>query len=202
MTVNYRERVSHAFRDMAMERGFSRVTVGELAARCGISKRTIYRYFKSKDEMIVTVMEEVMSEIEQGIAAALNSSNSSVERLSAAIHAVLRYMKRINAPFLYDLEKNYPHLWERVEQFRARRIQQAFEQILASDQRGHLKDIEPAIFTTALLAAIRSVVNPGFIIEQNLSPEKTVQSLFEIFLYGIVDEQGKGELKFIEVKGH
>ena len=45
--------------------GFSRVTVDELAARCGISKRTIYRYFKSKDEMIVTVMEEVMSEIEQ-----------------------------------------------------------------------------------------------------------------------------------------
>jgi AcrR family transcriptional regulator len=33
LTVNYRERVSHAFRDMAMERGFSRVTVDELAAR-------------------------------------------------------------------------------------------------------------------------------------------------------------------------
>lgn len=201
MTVDYRERVSRTFRDMAMERGFSRVTVDELAARCGISKRTIYRYFKSKDEMIVTVMEEVMSEIEQGIVSALNSSTSSVERLSAAIHAVLRYMKRINAPFLYDLEKNHPHLWERVEQFRARRIQQAFEQILSSDQRGFLKDIEPVIFTTALLAAIRSVVNPRFIMEQNLSPEKTVQSLFEIFLYGIVDEQGQGELKFIGVQG-
>ncbi|MDR9787816.1 MAG: TetR/AcrR family transcriptional regulator [Peptococcaceae bacterium MAG4] len=201
MTVDYRERVSHAFRDMALERGFSRVTVDELAARCGISKRTIYRYFKSKEEMVVTVMEEFMSQIEQEMVAALNSSTGSVEKLSAAIHAVLRNMKRINVPFLYDLEKNYPHLWERVEQFRARKIQQAFEQIFAGDQRGHLKDIEPVIFTTALLAAIRSVVNPRFIMEQNLSPEKTIQSLFEIFLYGIVDEQGKGELKFIKAQG-
>ena len=174
---------------------------GELAARCGISKRTIYRYFKSKEEMVVTVMEEFMSQIEQEMVAALNSSTGSVEKLSAAIHAVLRNMKRINVPFLYDLEKNYPHLWERVEQFRARKIQQAFEQIFAGDQRGHLKDIEPVIFTTALLAAIRSVVNPRFIMEQNLSPEKTIQSLFEIFLYGIVDEQGKGELKFIKAQG-
>ena len=177
---------------MAMERGFSRVTVDELAARCGISKRTIYRYFKSKDEIIVSIVEEVMSEIEKKVTLALNSSTSPVEKLSAMVSALLKYVKRINTPFIYDLEKNFPLLWERVEQFRAERIQQAFDLILANGQNGFFKNIDPVVFTTALLAGIRSVVNPKFIMDQNLSPEKAIQSLFEIFLYGIVDEQGQG----------
>ena len=196
MTVDYRERIKHALKEMAMERGFSGVTVDELAARCGISKRTVYRYYKSKDEIIVSVMEEFMSEIEKGVVLAFNTATGPVEKLSTVIHSVLKYLKRINAPFLYDLEKNYPYLWERVEQFRAQRIQQTVEEILTSGQSGFLKDIEPVIFTTALLAGVRSVVNPKFIMDQNLSPEKAIQSLFEIFLYGIVDEQGRGELKF------
>lgn len=192
MSTNYRERVKHAFKEMAMERGFSRVTVDELAARCGISKRTIYRYFKSKDEIIVSIVEEVMSEIEKKVTLALNSSTSPVEKLSAMVSALLKYVKRINTPFIYDLEKNFPLLWERVEQFRAERIQQAFDLILANGQNGFFKNIDQVVFTTALLAGIRSVVNPKFIMDQNLSPEKAIQSLFEIFLYGIVDEQGKG----------
>lgn len=200
LAMDYRERVRSNLRELAMERGFSRVTVDELAARCGISKRTIYRYFESKDEMIVTVMEEVMSEIGQGIDSALNSSTSPVEKLGAAINALLKQMKRLNVPFLYDLEKNYPHLWERVEQFRALKIQRAFGEILSGDQGGLIKEIDPVIFTTALLAGIRSVVNPKFIMDHNLSPEIAIQSLFEIFLYGIVDQQGRGECKFMQVR--
>ncbi|OPZ75607.1 MAG: transcriptional regulator BetI [Firmicutes bacterium ADurb.Bin456] len=192
LAVDYRERVKCNLRELALVHGFSGVTVDELAARCGISKRTIYRYFESKDEMVVAVMEEVMSEIGQGIDSALNSSTSPVERLGAAVHTLLTQMKRVPVPFLYDLEKNYPHLWERVERFRACKIQQVFGEILSGDQRGLIKEIDPVIFTTALLAGIRSVVNPGFIMDHNLSPEIAIQSLFEIFLYGIVDQKDQG----------
>ena len=46
--------------------------------------------------------------------------------------------------------------------------------------------MNPTIFTTALIAGVRATVNPTFILENNLSPEETIQSLFTIFLHGVV----------------
>lgn len=36
----------------------------ELAAEAGVSKRTLYRYFRSKEEMIEAVLEKLMANIE------------------------------------------------------------------------------------------------------------------------------------------
>ena len=43
--------------------GFRRTSVDEIASRIGISKKTIYKYFSSKDELIRAVIEQVMEGI-------------------------------------------------------------------------------------------------------------------------------------------
>jgi len=187
--MDYRQRIVNAFKELAIMRGFSRVTVDELAAHTGISKRTIYRYFKSKEEIILSVVEDFIGIFEKSIQHELSSSDNPVEKIRNTLHAIPRNIKLLGPLAAYDLQKYYPHIWEKIEQFRMERVQEIFKDFLSGEEQGYFKNINPKIFTMALLSSIRSVVNPAFIMENNLSPEETIQSLFTIFLYGIVAKE-------------
>lgn len=183
---DYRQRVTDALRELAAVRGFCGVTVDELAAHTGISKRTIYRYFKNKEEMVNSVLEDFISSVEQKITEALNSSDDPVEMITNTIKVLIENIKMLQPVALHDLQKYYPHLWEKIERFRAGKIHQIFGKILLENKNRLFREINPDIITVALLASVRAVVNPSFIMENNLSPEETINSLFTIFLHGIV----------------
>jgi len=186
--MDYRQRITGAYKELAAVRGFSRVTVDELAARTGMSKRTIYRYFKNKEEIVNSVLEDFLSMTEKKVHEALSSSDHPVEKIANTIGAIIENLKLIQPLALYDLQKYYPHLWEKVEEFRSKKIQQNFESLLRNNERGHFRKVDPKIFTTAFLAGVRSVINPAFIMENNLSLEESIQSLFAIYLYGVVED--------------
>lgn len=52
-----KDRILSAAYRLFYKRGFSRVSVDAIADLAGVTKRTIYYHFKSKDEIIATVME-------------------------------------------------------------------------------------------------------------------------------------------------
>ena len=189
--MDYRERIKNAYKELAAVRGFSRVTVDELAARTGISKRTIYRYFHSKEEIIDSVLNDFLFNAGQQIQQTFDSSGNPIEKIWSAIQVVTENIRLIQPTALYDLQKYYPHLWEKIERFREQKIQQFYVNLLIENKNGYFRNINPKIFTTALLASVRSVVNPNFLMENNLSPEETIKSLFTLFMYGVVSESGE-----------
>lgn len=189
--MDNRQRIISSFKELAVARGFSRVTVDDLASHTGMSKRTIYRYFRSKEEIINSVLDDFMSATSQSVQQALDSSANPVEKIVKVIKVITENIKFIQTSALYDLQKYYPNLWEKIEQFRAERINRIFINLLSNDEHNCFRKVNPKIFTTALMASARAVANPAFITENNLTLEETVQSLFTIFLYGIVDSGGE-----------
>src|SRR5687767_15822817 len=53
------------------ERGFDDVTVDELAAECGVSTRTVFRYFETKDDIVVAPLFAHLSILRTGMQKAL-----------------------------------------------------------------------------------------------------------------------------------
>ena len=51
-----RSAILHALEQLSGERGFSNVTMDDLADRVGISKATLYQHFESKEAMLVELM--------------------------------------------------------------------------------------------------------------------------------------------------
>jgi len=184
--MDHRQRIISALKELSATRGFYRVTVDELAARAGMSKRTIYRYFSSKEEIINAALEEFISTVAKKVRQALDSSSDPVEKILGVIRTLMENIKFVQPLALYDLQKHYPHLWEKIEQFRAGKIQQIFDEVLTGDDQGRFRQVNPKIFTTALLSSVRAVVNPAFIVENNITPEEAIKSLFTIFLHGVV----------------
>jgi AcrR family transcriptional regulator len=57
------ERILEATRELLAERGYSQITVRELARRCGVSVPTLYNRFGGKDELIAQAVRSRFSQV-------------------------------------------------------------------------------------------------------------------------------------------
>ena len=63
-----RQRLSDTATLMFMERGFDAVRVAEVAAVCGVSEKTVFNYFPTKESLILDRLEGTMAALRAGLA--------------------------------------------------------------------------------------------------------------------------------------
>jgi AcrR family transcriptional regulator len=63
-----RQQLSDTATEMFMERGFDAVRVSEIAAACGVSEKTVYNYFPTKESLILDRLESTMAALRAGLA--------------------------------------------------------------------------------------------------------------------------------------
>src|SRR6185503_3051981 len=66
-------------------RGYRATTLEELARRLGISKKTVYSHFRSKEDLLAAIFHRTMSLVEQGLASIVASRAAPVEQLRAVV---------------------------------------------------------------------------------------------------------------------
>jgi AcrR family transcriptional regulator len=63
-----RQQLSDTATQMFMERGFDAVRVSEVAEACGVSEKTVFNYFPSKESLILDRLESTMASLRTGLA--------------------------------------------------------------------------------------------------------------------------------------
>ena len=58
-----RQQIVHAARQICLEKGFSKITVSDIADRVGMTRSLFYHYFQDKDEVADAVLDDVISEV-------------------------------------------------------------------------------------------------------------------------------------------
>ena len=89
-----RERLEGTSLRLFAERGFEHTTMDDLAAAAGVGRRTIFRYFPSKNDIVFGALDDrlhlLAAELEAGRAAGL----PLVEMVRRAFHATSSYQRR------------------------------------------------------------------------------------------------------------
>jgi AcrR family transcriptional regulator len=63
-----RQQLSDTATEMFMERGFDAVRVAEVAEACGVSEKTVFNYFPTKESLILDRLESTMDSLRAGLA--------------------------------------------------------------------------------------------------------------------------------------
>ena len=63
-----RQQLSDTATRMFMERGFDGVRVSEIAEACGVSEKTVFNYFPTKESLILDRLEATMASLKSGLA--------------------------------------------------------------------------------------------------------------------------------------
>ena len=92
--------------------GFSRVTMDELAADTGVSKKTYYRYFPSKEALVRAVFAEFPGEMRDAIHAVRDRPGLSFStKLDQVFTIVAERLRNITPVVMADLRRDMPALW-------------------------------------------------------------------------------------------
>jgi len=83
--VAQQARILEAARSEFADHGFEAVSMGEVAARAGVSRATVFNHFGSKRALVEAITEEVMSYYESLLRSALAERKTSVPDLIRAL---------------------------------------------------------------------------------------------------------------------
>ena len=72
--------ITEAAIEVIAEKGFHQARVSDIARRAGVADGTIYMYFKNKEDLLLSIFEEKMDVLLQGLGEALANTEDPVER--------------------------------------------------------------------------------------------------------------------------
>jgi TetR/AcrR family fatty acid metabolism transcriptional regulator len=76
-----RERILDAAVHVFAHKGFWSSKISEIAREAGVADGTIYLYFKSKDDLLISLFEDRMERVNETLAAAMASSDNAADKL-------------------------------------------------------------------------------------------------------------------------
>lgn len=189
-----RSRIVRAAREKFLLHGFSRVTTEELTSALGISKKTLYKFFSSKEELLRSVLQTITHETAGHLEGIIqDESMEFVEKLQALLRFLGKQFTRIGRPFMEDLQKSTPELWEEVESFRHEKLLLNFRKLFEEGmKKGKIRpDLDPEFLTLIYTSTIESVVNPWVLSKLPLSGSQALTTIIEVYFHGILTEEAR-----------
>jgi len=80
--------------DIFARKGYHLTDVEVIADKLGVGKGTIYRYFPSKEKLFTAVMEQMMHQLAEEIAANADGIDNPLERLKTVIRSHMDFFSR------------------------------------------------------------------------------------------------------------
>lgn len=105
--MGIKERIIVKAGDLFFQYGIKSVSMDELASSLGISKRTIYKNFKDKEEILLSLLVRLRDERKK-IFTSLISDNNNVVEIFVKVIEIQQSTPICNVKFFEDIYKYYP----------------------------------------------------------------------------------------------
>lgn len=173
--------------------GFKKVTIDEIAAELGISKKTVYKLFASKEEILREVVYAKMNSLLQVFENIQSMKESSVDKIQAISEVVGTHINEQWQRILTEVRLNAPALFKEIDSIIQERLALGWQKIFIDGQKSGWvrKDIDPVVFTTAYVGVIRELMKTDFLSKHTLSESEVPKQVFKMFTEGILTEKGR-----------
>lgn len=112
------ERILSAAEELFCQYGIKSITMDDIAGHLGISKKTIYQFYKDKKELVNRLMKKMVAEQQEEIKSHAAGAGNAIEEIFAVIVCLKRLMQSISPVMFFDLQKFHPESWALYLEFR------------------------------------------------------------------------------------
>jgi TetR/AcrR family transcriptional regulator, cholesterol catabolism regulator len=168
--------------------GIQPFTMDDIASRMAISKKTLYRFFESRQDLVQQVCKRVEENYRQAMAEAENDAANNLLKLLGYLIANVRFCKKTDPAFFSDLQKHYPlqntQLVNALNQAIHEKVLIVLEQgIMEGVFRGSL---HPQLVVAILQQHSRKDFEFASELVNDYSKDEVFRQATYLFLYGII----------------
>ncbi len=189
--IDVKNRIIDAAREAFMKYGFSRVTVDEISGKLGISKKTIYKYFETKEDIVRAVTEQILLKMESACQQLVgNNEMDFVDKLRGMMTQVAVNYSALGKDLLEDIEKNAPYVWKQISEFTNKQINVNFGDLLREGVRKGVfrEDIDADLILMIYRNAIDTIITPQRLLNLPYSATQVFEAIITILYEGILTE--------------
>lgn len=163
----------------------------DIAGLLGMSKKTLYLSFKSKDELIYSVVHDLIHQNHEYCNLATIAANNAVDELLKNLEFLDEIFRSLNPSIIFDLKKHHEGSFELVEKFKNEFI---LEKIVSNLKRGiseglFRQDTNVEIISRFRLESIFIPFSPEFLQSKHSILEIEREMLIN-YMYGLATEKG------------
>lgn len=172
--------------------GFNTVTMDTIAQGLRMSKKTLYKYFSSKEDLLDAVIDMVTENIRIQVEDVINSNMNAIEKLISVLKVVIKSLSKLNPDYLQFMNAKGFRQWEKIENFRKQIVAKNYAKIMEQGKtEGLVEDKPTVILLTGAYGIVKSIVNPEFVLNNNFSFETAAKYAIGMVVNACATEKGK-----------
>ncbi len=171
--------------------GVRAFTVDSLSQDLGMSKKTIYKYFPTKENLVEKSVALFFYVIEKKLEKLIKNEPNPALQFVKVMEFVMGHISKISIEKLADLKMRFPAVWKKMETFRLDRRDDFYMILSEAQNQGYVrKDVDIKIIATLYMNIINSTFQPEFFLKNNLAPSDAIQHFLKMVTGGLFTEDG------------
>lgn len=186
------ERILRYAQEKFQREGFYKTSMDELARELQISKKTIYKYYASKEKLVEHIVLDKMTCDAQRIQEFLDRDENVVIKFIKILNLNHERFSCMSEKWFRDLQIHTPQLWLDMDKFKTQTIEQTMKRLIEQGKKEKLIENYPVeIIITCMIASVKAILNADFMMNSKLNVKELFHYTMELLLNGILTEKGK-----------
>ncbi len=182
-----------------MKYGIKSVTMDDLSRELGISKKTIYKYFDDKSDLIRSIVA-MKTGMDQAICTnCIQHSENAIDNLIQISKLVAEHVGNINPSVFFELKKYHPEAWQVMEDHRWHFVLNTIVSNVNQGMKENLywDNLNADVVGRLYVASIDNIFNPDIFPWPQFTFQAVYTEMIRLHIKGLVNENG---LKYLSQK--
>jgi AcrR family transcriptional regulator len=186
-----REKIIMFCQELFLKEGFYKISMDEIASDLKMSKKTIYKYFPSKQDLVRIVILDFLKTNQENIKEIVNQKQDAVTKFHLMVKFIAEMLLRGGEKLFIEIPKHMPEMWNEIDSFRTKMMGEKFSMLIEQGKKEkYFIDIPTILVINIFISAVRGVVTPRFLMNNKFSATEALNYTIKILMNGILTEKG------------
>lgn len=173
--------------------GIRSVSMDDIAAALGMSKKTLYQHFADKEELVSACFSQVMEHNRHQCLMDQKRAENPIHEFFLAFDMTQEMFTNMNPAVIYEMEKYHPEAFRKFQEFKYGFMYNVISNNLERGIKEELyrPDVDVDVATRFRIESVMLPFNASVFPNNRTHLIHIEQQLFELFLYGIATTKGQ-----------
>lgn len=176
--------------------GVRSFTIDSFSKRIGMSKKTIYTLFSTKENLVREIIHFMFRRINSIFKDVMKHEKNPAVQFIKIMETIAKFSGRTKIHRLSELKNWYPDIWKELEIFRLSQMDKFLVILKNAKEQGLTRDdIKMKSASIVYVNIINAIFQPEFFLKYDLPIKKTIRGFVEVVARGIFIDRGLKAIK-------
>lgn len=194
--IEVKERILVKAEEIFFQYGYTRVRMDEISESLGISKKTLYKYFDSKERLLREIVDRLKIRIKTNCHLICDDQEMEfIQKLKKLMNYIAKQSSKLRGVLPEDLQKNLPDIWNEINEYRKQEAFTKFRDLIEEGVRkgAFRADIDQQIIVLMYVNAVSELISPDTLSHLPFTGDQVFETIIKIMFEGIFTDEGRAK---------